>query len=194
MEWAGVDYGSKMAGTTVIAWAERQVLYLAQSQKKKDADRWLRQWVTEHQPRQLYLDAPLSLPGVYLAPDQYSDYFYRAADKAVQAMSPMFLGGLTARAMRLSHELEGLHCTTLEAYPGHLSKMIGLDGKRYKKDKGYLEAATSVILGHLPGYQLQEATANWHQVDALLAFCSGYRHQNGQAEVYGSIAEGQIVV
>lgn len=194
MQWAGVDYGSKMAGTTVIAWAEHGKLFLAQSTKKKDADQWLKQWVAAHQPEQLYLDAPLSLPGVYAQPQKYADYFYRAGDKAVQAMSPMFLGGLTARAMRLSHELQTKGCTTQEVYPGQLSKLIGLERSRYKKDKSYLDSATAAILSQLPGYRLEGAPTNWHQVDALLAFCSGYRHQNGQAKVYGTAAEGQIIV
>ena len=103
------------------------------------------------------------------------------------------MGGLTARAMRLSRELQACQCVTLEVYPGQLSKIINLDRKRYKKDKSYLEEATHDILAHLPGFFLAEAPANWHQVDALLAFCSGYRHQNGIAEVYGTVEEGQII-
>lgn len=193
MNWAGVDYGSKMAGTTVIAWAEGHDIQLAQSASKKDADKWVKSWVKAHQPGALYLDAPLSLPGVYRAPDAYEDFFYRSADKEVQAMSPMFLGGLTARAMRLSRELKALQCATLEVYPGQLSKILGLDRKRYKKDKTYLQEATEAVLAHLPDYQLAVLPANWHQVDALLAFCSGYRHQQGLAAIYGRAAEGQII-
>lgn len=193
MKWAGVDYGSKMAGTTVIAWAEGRVIRLAQSAAKKDADKWAKSWVEAHRPDALYLDAPLSLPGVYHTPDVYEDFFYRAADKEVQAMSPMFLGGLTARAMRLSRELKVLQCATLEVYPGQLSKILALDRKRYKKDKTYLREATEMVLAHLPDYQLAALPANWHQVDALLAFCSGYRHQHGLAAIYGGIEEGQII-
>ncbi|WP_282776890.1 DUF429 domain-containing protein [Phaeodactylibacter xiamenensis] len=194
MNWAGVDYGSKMAGTTVIAWAEGRAIRLAQSAAKKDADKWVKSWVEAHRPAVLYLDAPLSLPGVYHAPGGYEDFFYRAADKEVQAMSPMFLGGLTARAMRLSQELKALQCTTLEVYPGQLSKILGLDRKRYKKDKAYLQEATEMVLAHLPDYQMATPPTNWHQVDALLAFCSGYRHQQGLAAIYGGIEEGQIIV
>lgn len=194
MKWAGVDYGSKMAGTTVIAWAEGPEIKLAQSASKKDADRWVKSWVTAQRPDAIYLDAPLSLPGVYAAPDAYEDFFYRAADKDVQAMSPMFLGGLTARAMRLGRELKALQCATLEVYPGQLSKILDLDRKRYKKDKAYLQEATDTVLAHLSDYQLTTPPSNWHQVDALLAFCSGYRHQQGLAAIYGRAAEGQIIV
>ncbi len=193
MNWAGVDYGSKTTGTTVIAWAEGPDIQLAQSASKKDADQWVKSWVKAHQPETLYLDAPLSLPGVYHAPDAYEDFFYRAADKEVQAMSPMFLGGLTARAMRLSRELEALKCATLEVYPGQLAKILGLDRKRYKKDKAYLQEATETVLSHLPDYQVAKPPSNWHQVDALLAFCSGYRHQQGLAAIYGKATEGQII-
>lgn len=193
MKWVGVDYGSKMAGTTVIARADDKVIHFAQSEKKKDADHWLKGQVGQYQPDRIYLDAPLSLPGVYQGSEAYSDYFYRSADKIVRAMSPMFLGGLTARAMRLSQELRTFNCTTLEVYPGQLSKIINLDRKRYKKDKSYLKEATQSVLAHLPDFQLRAIPANWHQLDALLAFCSGYRHQNGSAEVYGSAEEGQII-
>ena len=106
MKHIGIDYGSKMAGTTVIAYLKSGKLHFAQSQKKKDADLFVENWVAQHQPRAIFLDAPLSLPGVYTEPEAYDDYFYRAGDRLLRAMSPMFLGGLTARAMRLSRRLK----------------------------------------------------------------------------------------
>lgn len=194
MEHIGIDYGSKLAGTTVIAFAKQQQLHFAQSLKKKDADAFVRSWVADPQPRQIFLDAPLSLPGVYCKPEQYDNYFYRAADRRLRAMSPMFLGGLTARAMQLKQQLEQGGATVFETYPGQLAKALSLDPARYKKDKAYLAEATAKILGYMPGHSLASAPSNWHQVDALLAFCSGYRYQNGQHEHYGEPEEGVIIV
>jgi len=194
MEHIGIDYGSKMAGTTAIAYLEGDSMYFAQSQKKKDADAFVRNWVNEHQPQTVLLDAPLSLPGVYTQPVSYEDYFYRAADRLLKAMSPMFLGGLTARAMKLSRTLEQQHISVVETYPSRLADVLGLDRKRYKIDKAYLPLATTIIMQQMERLQLAEAPANWHQVDALLAFCSGWRYQQGLHELYGEAAEGVIVV
>ncbi len=191
---AGIDYGSKTAGTTAIAWPDSTRIHLTQSERKKDADQWLQNWVQEYQPQLIFLDAPLSLPGTYMNPEQYSNFFYREADQAVQAMSPMFLGGLTARAMQLKRTLERAGCTVREVYPGRLARQLGLDTGRYKKDNSYLEAAAQSALAEMPGYQLAQMPANWHQLDALLALCSGHRYQHQRADLYGSPEEGQIIV
>ncbi len=191
MEWIGIDYGSKMAGTTVIAYPESGKVRLTQSEKKKDADRFLLQWVWAHRPAAVFLDAPLSLPGVYTQPEQYTDYFYREGDKAVSAMSPMFLGGLTARAMKLAAQLRDQGCQIYEAYPGRLARELELDRSRYKKDKAYMGPAASLLPLGLP---LAALPANWHQFDALLAYCTGLRYSNGEHLSFGSPQEGQIIV
>lgn len=194
MKHIGIDYGSKMAGTTAIAYLEGNSLHFAQSQKKKDADAFVKNWVTEHQPQTVFLDAPLSLPGVYTQPASHEDYFYRAGDRLLKAMSPMFLGGLTARAMKLSRALEQQRISVVETYPSRLADVLALDRKRYKKDKAYLPVAASIVVQQMHRLQLTEAPANWHQVDALLAFCSGWRYQQGLHELYGEASEGVIVV
>ncbi|NBC06742.1 MAG: DUF429 domain-containing protein [Bacteroidetes bacterium] len=194
MEHIGIDYGSKMAGTTAIAYLEGNSLHFAQSQKKQDADAFVKNWVTEHQPQTVFLDAPLSLPGVYTQPASYGDYFYRAGDRLLKAMSPMFLGGLTARAMKLSRALQQQRIRVVETYPSRLADVLALDRKRYKKDKAYLPGAASIIMQQMHRLQLAEAPANWHQVDALLAFCSGWRYHQGLHELYGEASEGVIVV
>lgn len=194
MEHIGIDYGSKMAGTTAIAYSIGQTLHFAQSEKKKDADAFVKHWVAQHQPRLIFLDAPLSLPGVYTAPEAYGDYFYRAGDRLLRAMSPMFLGGLTARAMQLSRFFGHEGVTVLETYPSRLADVLELDRKRYKKDKLYLPAATAAVLAQLDDFDLAKAPSNWHQIDALLAFCSGSRYQKKVHERYGDPQEGAIVV
>ncbi|MEN0006516.1 MAG: hypothetical protein AAF798_20355 [Bacteroidota bacterium] len=192
---AGIDFGSKLAGTTVIAWQDEkgQAIWL-QSQKKKDADRFILDWATENRPTTIYLDAPLSLPGVFREMAGYEDYFYRKGDRALRAMSPMFLGGLTARAMQLRHQLEAIAVQVCEVYPGALAQHLAFPKGTYKKDKAYL-APYANQLEELYGLTIKkEALQNWHQFDALLALCSGIRHLAGEAQVHGDPEEGQIIV
>ncbi len=190
---AGIDYGSKLAGTTAICWAENHKIRFGQSQKKKDADQFIQDWAAGHSPKHIYIDAPLSLPGVYTSIAGCSDYFYRAADKALNAMSPMFLGGLTARAMRMKQQLQDNGIEVWEAYPGGLARQLPLDAGRYKKDNAYLTAA-SLVLAELTGLEMPEPPKNWHQFDAGLAFLIGQRRLNGTAEPFGQEAEGFIWV
>jgi len=193
--WAGIDYGSKMAGTTVLAYvSDSGQMIFRQSAKKQDADQFLLDWAEEQErPAQLFLDAPLSLPSVYQHPDRGSEFFYRAADKEVQAMSPMFLGGLTARAMRLAQDLRHRSWIVREVYPGHLARTLALKDLGYKKKVGDLPAVLAAFRQKMPG--LPEAhPANWHQFDALLAFCSGWRYQKGQHLSFGEPGEGLIIV
>ncbi|MBK9525389.1 MAG: hypothetical protein IPO39_11705 [Bacteroidetes bacterium] len=98
---AGIDFGSKMAGTTVIAVAGKTTIRLFSSRKNEDADSFLSVLVKEKGIEELFIDAPLSLPGVYRGILSGNDYFFRESDRVLKAMSPMFLGALTARAMKL---------------------------------------------------------------------------------------------
>lgn len=189
---AGIDYGAKLAGTTVIAWMQDDRVRFASSLKGKDADAFLLSWVKEYQPVRLFLDAPLSLPGKYRGLAGCDDYFYREADKTLRAMSPMFLGGLTARAMQLAAYLQSEGIQVQETYPSHLSKLLDLNELGYKKDKadidivaGALATQLSCTIPDLP---------DWHHVDATLALLSGLRYLSGNAYTFGGVEEGVIVV
>lgn len=195
IEYAGIDYGSKTAGTTVIAFPEAGgKICFAQSPVKGDADRFIRDWCAAHHPGRIYIDAPLSLPGVYRHPDRYDDYFYREADRAVSAMSPMFLGGLTARAMRLRAALRQRNIDLMEVYPGRLADELGLDRKQYKKTKNHLRRLTQVLGEQLPFTLAPSEVESWHHFDALLALLSGRRHQQGRHLLFGDDREGCIIV
>lgn len=192
--WVGVDYGSKQAGTTVMAFAKKGSIHFYQSEKKADADAALRRWLQEQQPAQVFIDAPLSLPMVYRSADTAADYFYRRADRELKAMSPMFLGGLTARAMRLAAGMQNdLPLVFRETYPGYLAKVLGLPKVEYKKQKVHLASLTTTLLER---YELdvENIPENWHQFDALLAYISGLRYQAGQHQTFGEPEEGQIVI
>lgn len=161
-------------------------LQLLQSAKKQDADAWLRRIIAEQNPTTVFMDAPLSLPSVYRGFG--SDFHYRACDRAVGAMSPMFLGGLTARAMQLRAALPEL--LFHEAYPAQLVRTCWPSGLFYKNDL----SSFLVNLAEMLPLPFAKQPENWHQVDAALAWLTGWRHGRGEALSFGKEDEGVIWV
>lgn len=104
----------------------------------------------------------------------------------------MFLGGLTARAMRLAAlwKAKGIKC--YEAYPAALWRLIAEQDLGYKKDTAQLDKCLEILQSHFSCALPQ--VSNWHQFDALLALAIGKRHQGGKAGVYGESNEGLIYV
>jgi predicted nuclease with RNAse H fold len=189
----GIDYGSKLAGTTVIGQLENNTVQLFASQKKKDADKFILQKIEEYQPTSIFIDAPLSLPNVYLNTTGYDDYFYRKSDKIVKGMSPMFLGGLTARAMKMKAILEKKNIVVFETYPALHARHFGLKAMNYKKQKEYLSPIIDYLAKKLPFQFNKIDIVSWHHVDALLATYSAYRFQQGTHETIGDDDEGVII-
>ncbi|MEO1259708.1 MAG: hypothetical protein AAFZ15_12965 [Bacteroidota bacterium] len=185
-DFIAIDYGSKMAGTTVICFAKENKLQFLQSEKKKDADAFLKKNILTFKPVKIFMDAPLSLPGVYFANGE--NYFYRKCDQAVGGMSPMFLGGLTARAMQLRAGFAAVDF--YEIYPAHLVRILFSKNKNYKKD---IPVFCEILKKELP-LDFFEMPQNWHQVDAALGWLSGWRFLNNKAAIYGDQKEGVICV
>ena len=191
----GIDYGSKLAGTTAIAWSfNRQEVFFAQSKKGSDADVFLQSEVARLQPVSIHIDAPLSLPGVYKNISGYENYFYRQADRELGAMSPLFLGGLTARAMQLAARFAVDKIGCIEVYPAALAKELGLKSKGYKKEKSLFFELLAILCQE---YQLKLPTdmpLSWHCFDALLALITGLRIERQLVRKYGDSGEGIIYV
>jgi len=188
----GIDYGSKLAGTSVVTWDEGDALRQVSSAKKKDADKMILDLADRLRPKVIYLDAPLSLPKAYFGHGE--DYFYRACDRSLKAMSPMFLAGLTARAMKLKHQLDKLGIQTIETYPGALIRSIPqLDEVYSKKDRAVVSQLFDRVKTILEGYHIQKSPTTLHQIDSLVAWYSGYRHKEGMAVIIGEEDEGLIV-
>lgn len=186
--WCGIDFGSKMAGTTCICFREGDKLRVAQSEKKHDADEFLAAWFSKEGFDAVFIDAPLSLPQAYFD-SSASDFLFRKADRAIHAMSPMFLGGLTARAMQFRHRFAPI--PFYEAYPGGLVR--------------HLEWTHLYAKGEAPNAKLFEAIAkhvdiglpqldNTHQLDAVLAWVTGWRVVTGKSVTFGDESEGLIYV
>jgi len=190
----GIDYGSKLAGTTVIAHDAQGVIRLFGSRKKQDADRFLLDWLQQMEGEDIYIDAPLSLPQVYRYPERGGDFFYRQADREVSAMSPMFLGGLTARAMRLHRQLTARGHAVWEVYPARLAAELDLKALSYKKSLNHLPEVLWALQDQLPRPVEREAVTSWHHIDALLAWLSGWRRRRGASLQFGDPDEGVILV
>jgi len=192
----GIDYGAKMAGTTVIArmYDHNKVDFFA-SAKNQDADQFIKDFIASNEDVWLaYLDAPLSLPKVYTEKGTEGNYFYREADKETGAMSPMFLGGLTARAMKLSVELTKMGVKVVETYPSKLAEVLKLKDKNYKKDRHQI-AALCEELKEVSGFMFDnEQVETWHHFDSLLCLYSAKRHEIQASMVFGTVEEGTITV
>ena len=191
--FVGIDYGAKLAGTTAIAFIEKQKIVWRQSQNKQDADVFVKDFVNEKVPQLIALDAPLSLPKIYKNEEKGGDYFYREADKLLGAMSPMFLGGLTARAMQLCAYFKKRDISVIEVYPAVLAKKWNLERFHYKKSLSLMYQASKEIEKSI-GYKLAQKLENWHQFDAVLALASALRYQTHQADSFGEQEEGLIWV
>jgi len=188
IKFAGIDYGSKFAGTTVICFARKLHLTFLSSEKKQDADRMIIDFCQQTYPEMLFIDAPLSLPLCYSQTEvDKPDFFYRQCDREMKAMSPLFLGGLTARAMRLKHQLREKQIKMIESYPGGIAKELN-----FRFD---LKERLAVHLSDSYKLELDPDTIiNQHHFDAALAYLIGLRFQRGVAKTFGVETEGLIYI
>ena len=188
----GIDYGNKYAGTTVICYNSRHKIKFVQSSKNADADSFLLNELAYLHPDLIMLDAPLSLPGVYWLGSDYKDHFFRSCDHELKAMSPMFLGGLTARAISLIKKMNGTEVK--ETYPRKLVDILHLPDAQYRHSKQDLGPFTEQ-LQTISGVQFNAAQiSSWHHVDAFLAFLSGLRYLEKNNQEYGIPEEGVVIV
>ena len=188
----GIDYGNKYAGTTVICYNAGNKIKFVQSSKNADADSFLLNELDYLHPDLIMIDAPLSLPGVYWLGNEYRDHFYRSCDRELKAMSPMFLGGLTARAISLIKKMNGTEVK--ETYPRKLVDILNLSDNQYKHSKQDL-GSFIWQLQKISGIGFSEAQiTSWHHVDAFLALLSGLRYLENTNHKYGIQEEGLIIV
>jgi uncharacterized protein len=184
---AGIDFGSKRSGKTAVCMYSDDTWIIRQSKKDSDADTFLEAFIQEFAVEKIFIDAPLSLPRVYLTNDG-DDYFYRKADKEVSAMSPMFLGGLTARAMSNKHRWEAQGRQVWEAYPAALVRELNLITYYRKYPEEFQMTLQKQMPVKLPPLE------NWHQTDALLAWITGYRMMQNEHRMIGDPDEGLIYI
>ncbi len=185
----GIDYGSKLAGTTAVCWLERDELIIQQSAKKQNADQMIEDLLNKLKPESVFIDCPLSLPAAYYGEGE--DFFYRHCDKELHAMSPMFLGGLTARGIRLKHMCP--HSNWYEVYPKALTEHFGLQQFYQNKNKDGIHSFIDELNTCFP-FNLGEEIDSWHSVDSLLAWISGSRFHKNMHLIIGKQSEGLIII
>lgn len=181
---AGIDFGAKKSGNTSICFQKENLLHFNQSEKGTDADRFIEDFLTDHEINLLGIDAPLSLPEAYFR--EGNDYFYRKTDRDLKAMSPMFLGALTARAIQL---VDRLNCKVIEVYPGARIRQNRHFNEIYKKDLNL----SSLKLQHFLYPEIFQALPqNWHQFDAAVAWWITNDYIHSKTKVTGNLSEGLI--
>ncbi len=192
----GIDYGSKLTGNTVIAIFQDMEILFMDVDKGVDADEFIVNAARHFNPGRVFIDAPLSLPGVYRNVPECSDYHFRQADLELNAMSPMFLGGLAARAIELKSRLEKLDIEVFETYPRKIASRLNLKIKGYKGSGLGLKDCRAEVARRLSGRIELDISdiQTWHHFDALLALMSALNHLQGESEVYGLKEEGQIYI
>jgi uncharacterized protein len=187
----GIDYGSKLSGCTAFAVELPEAIIVHSSEKDKDADKWLQQTIHRYPIKHLYIDAPLSLPGAYQKIND--DFMYRQCDRITKAMSPMFLGGLTARAMQLAHTLKRYQIQCWETYPGQTIFRLTMQDHYNKKASPHPLLVQELEDIFNKPLQFEKPDFRIHEIDALLALYAGKLHQKGIASVVGRPEEGQII-
>ncbi|MBK7946540.1 MAG: DUF429 domain-containing protein [Flavobacteriales bacterium] len=187
-EHIGIDFGARYSANTALCRRERGLFVFERINRGDDGDEWLEQRVLELAPRAVYIDAPLSLPGAYYG--RGSDHFYREADRLAGGMSPMFLGGLTARAIRLAERWRKSGIAVHEAYPSAFIRrsweFLELSaGKAIPKQALRLMAGMCLLPPPDP--------KDRHEADAWLCWVIGQRHMQGEAKELGRADEGLIL-
>lgn len=192
----GIDYGSKLSGNTVIAILQEHQIFFLDVDAKVDADQFIRNAAEHFKPEIIFIDAPLSLPGVYRYPEQYSDFHFRVADRETQAMSPMFLGGLAARAIELKRKLEDQKIEVKETYPRLMAHRFKLKPLGYKSNRASLKECTQQLKNCMReslSFKCGDVKT-WHHLDALLALLSAMSYSCGDYTTYGDPQEGLIFI
>ncbi len=192
----GIDYGSKLSGNTVIALIQDNHIFFLEAEEKVNADEFISNAVEHFKPKLIFMDAPMSLPGVYKGLEGFSNYHFRKADIETKAMSPMFLGGLAARAMELRDKFEAMNIEVKETYPRLMANRFDLKAFGYKSSKSALREC-ALHLKECIKEPLRFNSADlktWHHLDALLALMSALSYQCGDFCTYGDPREGQIYV
>lgn len=182
----GIDFGGKLNGTTAICYQENRHLTFRQSTKKQDSSEMIKEFVHLHKPDFVFIDVPLSLPGIYRGLKGCSDYMYRQSDRELDAMSPMFLGGFTARGIELKDYLESLGIQVFETYPADIKKICGI-----AKDTP-LEESYSLFSQYIK-LPPAKTPANNHQLDALVCWTGGAAYLKNKHHFAGNPKEGLIL-
>jgi predicted nuclease with RNAse H fold len=184
----GIDYGGKTTGNCALAYIENGRIVSVQIPKTKNPDLEIKKFIQERKIELVFIDAPLSLPIAYMNPKLGNNFHYRQADIETKAMSPMFLGGFTARAIELKSNLEPI--IVKETYPKQFLKLFDLNYTEATAKETLKTAVTKTEFN----FSIKTNISIKHQFDAILALCSALRYVNGLCTTYGNEREGLIYI
>lgn len=189
----GIDLGNKASGNTALCFLNQNKLQYIQPKKKEDELNIILKIIEKHNIHLVCIDAPLTLPAVYYQTPEFNDYMYRQCDKLCKAMSPMFVGAFTARAIQLKNMLEHKKLQVIEVYPKKLIEILKLTAYYpKKKEKNVPYELIQNLKNEIPYNFAKPETL--HQLDALLCWQSGFRYLNNQHIAFGHKKEGIIIV
>jgi predicted nuclease with RNAse H fold len=190
----GINYGYKFSGTTVICYNTFHEVRFIISSKNSDADSFILNEIIHLDPDIVFIDAPLSLPGVYRHINGCIDFFFRKCDREMKATSPMFVGGLTARAMGLKKHLNDMGIPVYETCPRKTLEVLSLPVNTYKQKRVDLDRMLDIFMNKVCIGLNKKIITTWHHFDSLLAFFSGLRYMSHQSRVFGKADEGLVYV
>lgn len=189
-----IDLGGKSNGNTAACYNIENKIHFLNFAGVKDAYAFLIKTIIDQKINLVFIDAPLTLPGVYKNLKGYSNFHKRHCDVELKAMSPMFLGGFTANSMELYNQLTAKKIKVIEVYPKALVNHLNIEGYSKKLKIKELNTIVHQVMNHLPDFKLVNAPVSLHELDALLAWLSGYRYHKKIHQEYGKKEEGIIVV
>ena len=146
------------------------------------------------QPAIITIDAPLSLPPGRKTIEDRNGEHLRECDRELLKRKikffPITLGPmrtLTKRGIALKKKLEHLGCPILECYPGGAQDIFGIP----RKQKGLNE----MFKGHRKlGIKGLKNSMSDHELDAVTGAYVGKLFLEGNAEFYGNLEDGAIVM
>jgi len=191
----GISYGSKLSGNTVIAILNINKIYFLDVEENTNADDFIFNAAQHFKPDVVFLDAPLSLPARCCG-KKGNDFHFRKADIQLKAISPMFLGGITARAMQLKSRLENESTKVYETHVKSQACNYKLIDLGYKKEDNHLISCRNTLKEKLSPslfFDCQEIKT-WQHLDAFLALFSAMRFVMCRADTFGNAKEGLIYV
>ncbi len=192
-EILGIDLGNKGSGNTALCFLSKNKLHFKQTQKGEDEFTLILNTIEKYSINLVCIDAPLSLPGVYFDINKFHDYMYRECDKACKAMSPMFVGAFTARAIQLKNLLKLKNINVIEVYPKKLIETLNLIAYYPKKKENKIPDKLIRKIKKEITYSFTHPNTP-HQLDALLCWYSGFRYLNKKNLKFGNKKEGIIII
>ncbi len=189
----GIDLGNKASGNTALCFLNQSKLQYIQPKKKDDELNVILEIIKKHKIHLVCIDAPLTLPAVYYQTHEFNDYMYRECDKLCKAMSPMFVGAFTARAIQLKNMLEHKKLQVIEVYPKKLIEMLKLTTYYPKKKENNVPHKLIQKLKDGVPFNFSKPES-LHQLDALLCWYSGFRYLNNEHLEFGHKKEGIIII